>query len=197
MNIRPPLMARTSLERWHLRSFRRDCWRLYERSERATPKGDVGKLDFDPVCSCQDSSGLKLKDLHITMDGTGKALATTMLFFPEPTTIEVRLSLIWTPQGWRIDDIWTKDVPGLAKVPSKPRGLKQNFCFCFSCLSFRAQRANQIGKDARPDKFIVICKQDELGTAIRYFSGRRLTTVADKSASNSLRSPSTREAFHE
>ena len=93
---------------------------LIRKEEKATPSGDVGKLDFDPVCSCQDSGGLRLKDLHITMDGTGKAMATAMLFFPEPTTIEVRLSLIWTPQGWRIDDIWTKDVPGLRKYLLSP-----------------------------------------------------------------------------
>ncbi len=93
---------------------------IIRRSERATPKGDVGKLDFDPVCSCQDSDGLKLKGLRVTMNGTGKALATAMLFFPEPTTIEVRLSLIYTPQGWRIDDIWTKDVPGLRKFLESP-----------------------------------------------------------------------------
>jgi hypothetical protein len=93
---------------------------IIRKEEKATPSGDVGKLDFDPVCSCQDSDGLKLKGLRVTMNGTGKALATAMLFFPEPTTIEVRLSLIYTPQGWRIDDIWTKDVPGLRKFLESP-----------------------------------------------------------------------------
>ena len=95
---------------------------LIRKEEKATPSGDVGKLDFDPVCSCQDSGGLKLKDLQVSLTGAGKATATVSLFFPEPTTIEVRLSLLWTPQGWRVDDIGTKDVPSLRKFLESPEG---------------------------------------------------------------------------
>lgn len=95
---------------------------LIRKEEKATPSGDVGKLDFDPVCSCQDSGGLRLKDLRVALTETGKATATVSLFFPEPTTIEVRLSLLWTPQGWRVDDIGTKDVPSLRKFLESPEG---------------------------------------------------------------------------
>jgi hypothetical protein len=93
---------------------------LIRKGEKATPSGDVGKLDFDPLCACQDTAGIKMEELHIAMQGTGKALATVMLFFPEPAKIQVRLSLLWTPQGWRISDIGTKDVPSLRKLLESP-----------------------------------------------------------------------------
>jgi len=95
---------------------------LIRKEEKATPSGDVGKLDFDPVCSCQDSGGLKLADVHVTLRDAGKALATVMLSFPEPAKIEVQLSLLWTPRGWRVDDIGTKDVSSLRKFLVSPEG---------------------------------------------------------------------------
>jgi hypothetical protein len=93
---------------------------LIRKEENATPPGDSGKLDFDPVCSCQDPDGLKLTDLHVSVRGANKALATATLSFPDSAKIEVRLSLLWTPQNWRVDDISTKEVPSLRKLLESP-----------------------------------------------------------------------------
>ena len=93
---------------------------LIRKEEKATPPGDSGKLDWDPVCDCQDDGGLKLTDVHVTMRGTGRALATAVLSYPDPAKTEVQLSLLWTQRGWRIDDIATKDVPSLRKFLESP-----------------------------------------------------------------------------
>jgi len=88
---------------------------LIRRDVRAH-KGEVGKMDYDPICSCQDPDGLKLKSLHIQSDAAGKASASVRLNFPgESSPIDLTLCLIWLPQGWRIDDIECKETPSLKK----------------------------------------------------------------------------------
>jgi hypothetical protein len=90
---------------------------LIRKSDKETPKGDVGVLDFDPVCSCQDPDGLRLASLDVKPRGDGAAVAVAMLHYPDSAEdIRVELSLKWFPSGWRIDEISTKDVPSLRKL---------------------------------------------------------------------------------
>jgi len=90
---------------------------LIRRDQKNTPRGYVGKLDWDPICSCQDPDGLNLKDIQISKDSERRATASVALFFSSDSTTEhLRLRLIWLPQGWRIDDIETKDIPSLRKL---------------------------------------------------------------------------------
>jgi Protein of unknown function (DUF3828) len=90
---------------------------LIRRDQRRTPKGDVGALDFDPICSCQDADGLKLASLDVKMGAPATAIAIAMLHFPDaPDGIRVQLTLKWFASGWRIDEISTNDVPSLRKL---------------------------------------------------------------------------------
>jgi hypothetical protein len=93
---------------------------VMRKADRATPKGEVGKLDGDPVCDCQEMEGIKVKQLHTTLTGKGRATAIASLLFPSPETREIRLYLLWTAKGWRIDDIGTKDTPSLRKYLLSP-----------------------------------------------------------------------------
>jgi hypothetical protein len=90
---------------------------LIRKSVKETPKGDVGVLDFDPVCSCQDPDGLRLASLDVKPGASGAAVAVAMLHYPDSAdNIRVELSLKWFASGWRIDEISTKDVPSLRKL---------------------------------------------------------------------------------
>jgi Protein of unknown function (DUF3828) len=90
---------------------------LIRKSDKDTPKGDVGVLDFDPVCSCQDPDGLRLASLDMKPGVAGTAIAVAMLHYPDSAEdIRVELSLKWFANGWRIDEIGTKDVPSLRKL---------------------------------------------------------------------------------
>ena len=90
---------------------------LTRKSDKETPKGDAGVLDFDPVCSCQDPDGLRLASLDVKPGATGSAVAVAMLHYPDSAEdIRVELSLKWFASGWRIDEISTKDVPSLRKL---------------------------------------------------------------------------------
>jgi hypothetical protein len=90
--------------------------RLIRSDERHTPRGDVGKLDGDPICDCQDPEGLKLTDVQIIRQ-QDTATAKVNLQFPSESRLRhIRLRLILLPQGWRIDDIATDDTPSLRKL---------------------------------------------------------------------------------
>ena len=90
--------------------------KLIRRDQRIN-RGYVPTLDWDPICSCQDFGGLKLNDLQIVKGSNHQATASVTLFFsPSVTTEHLRLHLIWLPQGWRIDDIETKETPSLRKL---------------------------------------------------------------------------------
>jgi hypothetical protein len=81
--------------------------------------GGIGKLDADPICSCQDWEGLEVKGLQISKSGDKEAVASVsiQLFANDPSTIRtLTLRLKWLPQGWRIDDVSSKEVPSLRKL---------------------------------------------------------------------------------
>jgi hypothetical protein len=91
-------------------------------ADRTGHPGDVGKLDGDPICDCQDPGDpgqLKVSsiDLSATTPSRMKA-AVRFTIVAEPRAIT--LILIKTQAGWRIDDIATKEIPSLRAFLSRP-----------------------------------------------------------------------------
>ena len=85
-----------------------------------TPAGDVGALDGDPICDCQDTSGLRLTDLKIS-GGDGRAVAKVRLHFPDgPRTL--RLDLVALDGRWRVDDVHSESMPSLVKYLQQHAG---------------------------------------------------------------------------
>ncbi|MDB5484012.1 MAG: hypothetical protein JWO83_5065 [Caulobacteraceae bacterium] len=91
---------------------------LIRHDEAAASPGDVGVLDGDPICDCQDDAGLKAERIEIENVATGRALATVTLRFPAEAT-KVRLDLVSRRGRWRVADIRTKDVPSLVGLLEK------------------------------------------------------------------------------
>ncbi len=79
--------------------------RLMKRDQARAGTGYVGALDFDPVCSCQESDGMHIQSIAISLLSPTKATATVRLRFPQPATKLVHLKLVLRPDGWRIDEI--------------------------------------------------------------------------------------------
>ena len=79
-------------------------------------KGEVGYLDGDPLCQCQDADGLRSKVLRIRLEGSATALAELLLDYPDSTATHVRLTLIRTNDGWRIGDVGASDEPSLLRA---------------------------------------------------------------------------------
>jgi hypothetical protein len=74
--------------------------------------GEVGFLDYDPLCQCQDDSGMKTKVRSETQKGN-TADVRVAVYFGTRDQRDIRLKLERTPAGWRIADIATKDDPSL------------------------------------------------------------------------------------
>jgi len=79
-------------------------------------KGEVGYLDGDPICQCQDHDGLRSKILRVKLSAPGKATAEVLLDYPDSTAIHVRLILVRTKAGWRIADVGASDQPSLVNA---------------------------------------------------------------------------------
>jgi hypothetical protein len=92
---------------------------LIRRDKARTPAGDVGTLDWDPICSCQDTDGMKVARVDITK-GSARSRAhavVSLRFASEAET--VKLDLVASKGGWRIADIHTKDTPSLVALLEK------------------------------------------------------------------------------
>jgi hypothetical protein len=88
---------------------------LIRADRQNTPKGDVGALDFDPVCGCQDPDGLRVNQLELVGAGPNRATAFVTLQFGSAHE-NLQLKLLWTPAGWRIDDITSPERLSLRRL---------------------------------------------------------------------------------
>lgn len=89
---------------------------LIATDRRLTSDGDVGALDGDPLCDCQDDNGMSVRIGTVKQDGPTSARADVTLTFdsgPSPTINHLIVRLAWGKAGWRIADIETKDQPSL------------------------------------------------------------------------------------
>lgn len=88
-------------------------------NEKLTPEGEMGAIDADPICSCQDPSGMAAKVTGAAMTGPAAARLQVTMQWPVPPnpipsqiadyTQRTVLHLVMTPQGWRIADIGDAD----------------------------------------------------------------------------------------
>ncbi len=83
------------------------------KHDRDMSKGEVGAMDSDPICSCQDYDAIKVMSLKVTMSGDSAASAD-VTFKNFGDVQNARFSLVAVDGGWRIHDISTKDTPSLA-----------------------------------------------------------------------------------
>jgi phosphate-selective porin len=83
-------------------------------------KGEVGVMDGDPLCDCQDfesiTAAITVESATPTEAKAGAMLTDTMEKTAAPTKLS--FDLVKTPDGWRIHDIGDKDQPSLRKALS-------------------------------------------------------------------------------
>lgn len=89
--------------------------RLIRRDAAETPAGDVGALDGDPICDCQDFDGLRNVDVRIAGGANGHARAT-IRFQITGQRRTVGLDLVAVGGHWRVSDVHTADTPSLVRL---------------------------------------------------------------------------------
>jgi hypothetical protein len=97
------------------RTFAPELLALIRRDAETAPPGEVGILDGDPICDCQDYSEIELKRLMVGRAGQGRAGAHVTLRFPGEMR-SMRLDLVAVGGQWRVADVHTSATPSLVKL---------------------------------------------------------------------------------
>lgn len=85
------------------------------REDRKLSRDEVGYMDADPLCQCQDAAGLRAAIGDARRSGL-KAAARVRITFGGSDRRDLRLKLIRTASGWRISDVATADEPSLLEA---------------------------------------------------------------------------------
>jgi hypothetical protein len=84
---------------------------LIRADQKATPDGDVGALDGDPICDCQDQ---QLTDLSVEAKPLAPGHVRAKVRFRNlGQSHDMTLDLAMGRHGWRVDDVHTRDTPSL------------------------------------------------------------------------------------
>ncbi|HEX8468353.1 MAG TPA: hypothetical protein VF620_11165 [Allosphingosinicella sp.] len=82
------------------------------REDARLSKGEVGYMDADPLCQCQDPTGMRPRIGTARLSGRTRASVPVAIDFGSDRR-DLRLSLVRTAVGWRIADVATADEPSL------------------------------------------------------------------------------------
>ena len=101
----------------------RAYYALFDRQLRALivkndhyAEGDVGPLDGDPICDCQDDVGFSHRLVSVTGDAHAAIAKVRNIFAPpEPRNTLVTYHLVMQDGRWRIADISTAAQPSLKR----------------------------------------------------------------------------------
>jgi hypothetical protein len=93
--------------------FSPSLYRLIKHDAETTPQGFVGRLDFDPICLCQDPDGLRVETVTLYRVKQPFVVSKVSHRYSDSTTRLVRLTLVPTKGGWRIDEISGTTMPSL------------------------------------------------------------------------------------
>lgn len=109
------------------RFFDPDLVRLLDEDRRLA-QGEVGSLDGDPLCNCQDDGGMRFEVRSVRATGPNAATATIIRHAAPGDTPEVEpitLDLVRLASGWRIRDVHGVDMASLkAMLESGIREMK-------------------------------------------------------------------------
>lgn len=82
------------------------------REEARLSRGEVGFMDADPLCDCQDPASMRPTVTEATRTGPAAARVRVALRFGDEIR-RVALNLVRTAAGWRIADVSDADEPSL------------------------------------------------------------------------------------
>lgn len=78
--------------------------------------GEVGYLDGDPICQCQDSGGMHPSITGVTQQGRDKATVRVAIGWEGEKARSATFKLVRATSGWRIADVSSADEPSLVNA---------------------------------------------------------------------------------
>ena len=76
-------------------------------------RGEVGYLDGDPVCQCQDTGGMRPSVTRVSQQGPRMAIVRVSIGWEGEKARPATFKLVRTKAGWRIADVSSSDEPSL------------------------------------------------------------------------------------
>ena len=86
------------------------------RDDAKLAHGEVGYLDGDPVCQCQDTSGMHPAVTGVRAAGHGIAIVRVSIGWEGGKPTPAQFTLTRTARGWRIADVSAADEPSLLRA---------------------------------------------------------------------------------
>jgi hypothetical protein len=86
------------------------------REDTRLAKGEVGYLDGDPICDCQDYAKLTARIRSLVTPSAASATANLHLNYGTGEARDLTLKLVLTRAGWRVADVGTKEEPSLLRA---------------------------------------------------------------------------------
>jgi hypothetical protein len=93
------------------RYFHSTLLALVNADQKAAGPENVGALDADPLCDCQDWEGIWELKIDAQLEGPERAVATVSFALTSPThrkkddLRKLKIALAWERGGWRIYDV--------------------------------------------------------------------------------------------
>ncbi|WP_254073473.1 DUF3828 domain-containing protein [Acidisphaera sp. S103] len=84
------------------------------REDERNAHGEVGRLDHDPVCDCQDYDVMTGFDCVVTQQ-TDRRASVSVRFVNGATSTSVSFVLARIGNEWRIDDVADPQMPSLRR----------------------------------------------------------------------------------
>lgn len=84
------------------------------REDQKLAGGEVGLLDHDPLCSCQDVVQFTVISLRVRVLDDHRATAIIRVA-NDGRSLDIRLALLKCPVGWRISDVGERRIPSLKR----------------------------------------------------------------------------------
>ncbi len=102
-----------------------DAMQALRSANAEAANGEAGYLGADPICSCQDWSGLTVRSVTVTPSGPGRADAAVEFSNFEPANVTRQtLKLVREGGAWKIDDIAWGPGHDLTGEPPMKAGLQ-------------------------------------------------------------------------
>ncbi len=83
------------------------------KEDQRLARGEVGFLDGDPLCDCQDTAGMRPRIVSLVVSKTNASARVFLSFAGTSDSRDIRLKLLLTRSGWRVADVVTKGEPSL------------------------------------------------------------------------------------
>ena len=86
------------------------------RADERLANGEVGYLDGDPLCDCQDFAKLGATIRSLRLSGKATAVAAVHITYGTGEARDLKLTLLRTAGGWRVADIASPEEPSLLRA---------------------------------------------------------------------------------